>query len=497
MEMTVEQKRAMAMAAARKRQMEASPAPAEKPEGFFPRARQTLTTALSDSLSTLAGDTYGRNGDPTHPDNLNPARRVLKAAGGDIIPAAGEVTSDALIEAGKAVLPESAQNAIAEGAQYVAESAPVRVIGKGLDKWKEASPESYATAGEIANVASVFLPVKKIPVKDFGSGKRLANSVAKTRAEELRNLFEPAKPITGKVRAGDLVVKDNLLKTKEFVPNKKYQEMIDEVAAIPEVNPRLSATENMTAVNNEITKMRQALQAKLDGQPPITQQQLSAALANAKAEIMKSSYMVGDAKLSAKKLGAVFDDLIQQKMVNGEITPNDLMDVRIRFDQMAKADNPNILTPGGSAAKVTTQKLRQSLNDLIDAHVPNAGVRTDLDKMHRLMKGGTYLAKAAENEGGNRLSRYINTVENRTGFKHAVTPRAASGNLMDTGAAIVTGGAALAAGGGRALAEGLARNSAASQRMLATAIRNAPNIAAKAALIDAMNKEKEEANAQE
>ena len=68
---------------------------------------------------------------------------------------------------------------------------------------------------------------------------------------------------------------------------------------------------------------------------------------------------------------------------------------------------------------------------------------------------------------------------------------------MDTGAAIVTGGAALAAGGGRALAEGLARNSAASQRMLATAIRNAPNIAAKAALIDAMNKEKEEANAQE
>jgi len=101
----------------------APPPPPEEEQGFIDRSLDRLQLGLSDTMSTLMGDTYGRSGDPTERDDLpvvNPfgSNRLMKALGGDIIPAVGDVAGDALISGGKAVLPESAEQKIAEGTAY-------------------------------------------------------------------------------------------------------------------------------------------------------------------------------------------------------------------------------------------------------------------------------------------------------------------------------------------------------------------------------------------
>lgn len=138
-----------------------APAPAPEGPGFLARSRDRLALGLSDVGSTLTGQTYGRDGDPTRRDSMAPSEYVMKALGGDAIPAVGGVIADAVVTAGKAVLPESAEDAIAEGVQTVAQSAPVQAVGRGLEAWRKASPRTYAQAGEIANVVTTTIPVPK------------------------------------------------------------------------------------------------------------------------------------------------------------------------------------------------------------------------------------------------------------------------------------------------------------------------------------------------
>lgn len=471
----------------KERQASVAPVTAPEKQGLLSRSLGRLQTGASDVLSTFSGDTYGRSGDPTQRDELGYAGRTLKALGGDIIPAVGEVASDAVIEAGKQVLPGEAQQAIGSGVKAVASSAPVQMAGKGLDMWKAAYPETYATAGELANVALAFAPVKKIPLKDFGAGKRLAKATAKTRTKEIANVFEPAKPLTGKIPAGDYIEKPGLLRKTEFVPNKAHQEMLDEIAAVPGVDPRRSAVVNRNAIQDSINNIESSLAAKLEGQAPIPRDKVLAAIDDAKDKIMQSPNIVGDAEVAARKMSDALDNLIDSKVQGGGITPKDLLAVRREIDSLVPKES---LTPGNTAGKLTTKHLRTSLNDLIDASVP--GTKSDLLQQHRLIKAKTYLAKVAEGEGKNRFTRALDTLERRTGVKHAVNPISGARTITDLGAMMYTGALALLTGGAKGVGEGLARNSAASQRMIATALRNSPEIAAKGVVIDAANRKKKE-----
>ncbi len=460
----------------------------EKPS-LFRRSMNRAQLGASDVMSTLEGDNYGRSGDPTARDYLGPDQIATRVLGGIAIPAAAEIVADTAITAGKAVLPQQAEDAIAGGVNYVAGSRPVQALGRGLDAWKAASPDTYATAGEVGNIVTAFMPTKKLPIKDFGAGKRLAKSVAKTRAKEIANVFEPDKPITGKIKAGDYIEKPGLLQRTEFVPNKQHQKMLDEISSIPEIDPRRSAVKNREVLGSEINKAATSLTEKLKGEPPIAQQKVLDALDNAKDKIRHTPAIVGDAAASAEKYASEFEKIIRSKMVNGEITPNDLWQARMEFDRLVPKDT---LTPGGTAGHATTKALRTELNNLIDTHAPNVGVKQDFDRMHQMMKANDYLGRLAEGEGRNRLTRALDTLENRTGFRHPATPRNATGTLTDMPSLLYSAGASMFAGGGKAIAEGAARNSVAAQRMLATALRESPELAAKGLLLDSANRKKKE-----
>lgn len=80
--------------------------------------------------------------------------------------AATDIAGGAVMGLGKAILPQKAEESVAEGFQKAMESKPGQVV-TGLaalyEKWKEKNPEIAKDIGAVANIASV-LPVEKAAV---------------------------------------------------------------------------------------------------------------------------------------------------------------------------------------------------------------------------------------------------------------------------------------------------------------------------------------------
>ena len=469
----------------------------KKKPGLLSRSLEALQIGASDALSTITGDTYGRNGDPTQRDDLGYVGKRVKALGGDIIPAVGNVVADAAIAAGKAVLPEGVQQTIGNTAQAVMQSAPAQVLGKGLDKWKQASPETYATAGEVANIATSALPVKTPPINTNAAAK-LARTMASKRAAETLTMLEPeAKDL---FKSGTNTIKPGILGKTEFIPNQKYGEMIDEVVDVPGVNPRRSYTRNKEAIQTEVNTVRDDLRGRLSQSPPVDKGVVDKALQDARFNFIGESNSLGVSNTKTiDKFQNLADTMINNKLANrqlvngkivGELSPQDILDVRVEFDQAAKTKFPKVFEKKGTEAASAAAAVRDSLNNVLEQSAP--GAKQDLTRMHRLLKANTLMEKRAAREGRNRISRFLGNLERSTGVKHPSNPISVTRTLTDLPSALLVGSLALTKGTGRFVGERAAMESVAAQELLAKALRNSPEVLGKSAAIAAMNRKKEE-----
>lgn len=475
----------------------AKPAPAPPPRvpespGLLARARDRLTLGLSDALSSAAGDTYGRDGDPTRRDNLDPRGRLMKVAGGDVIPAIGSVIADTAITAGKTVLPKVAENVIADAAQTVAESPPVQAVGKGLARWKAASPGSYAAAGDAANVLATVAPAPR-PALTTGTRatQRLTNRLAQNRQRETMHMLTPDNPFD----QGNLVIADDVMASKTFVPNARYQGVIDETASVPGVNPRQSFTHNVNALDDHVTQLDEALAQRLAGAPPIPAATVAQTLQDSVARAADQLTLVADAGTFADTIYARFNQILAPRMAGGQISPQDLLDARRELDVWLRNSPTDVFSPGGAASKVATREIRQAINDLVDTSAPTAGVRADLTRMNRALEARDALRPHAVSEGENRFSRYLATLERSTGLKHPVNPQSAYITLKNPSIGVVAGAAALAMGLRRGFGESFGKFNARMEMLLQEAINRGAPPAERAAILAAINQEKEKRHA--
>lgn len=469
-----------------------APAPAPEGPGFLARSRDRLALGLSDVGSTLTGQTYGRDGDPTRRDSMAPSEYVMKALGGDAIPAVGGVIADAVVTAGKAVLPESAEDAIAEGVQTVAQSAPVQAVGRGLEAWRKASPRTYAQAGEIANVVAAKAPAPK-PGLTTGTkaARRLERTMAANKARETTHMLTPDNPFD----QGSLVIADDALQSKTFVPNARYQGVIDEVASIPGVDPRKSFTANINALESHVGKLDESLGLKLADAPPIPAENIAQTLQASVARAQDQLTLTADAGKFAQSIYDKFDQLIEPRIIDGHVTPTDLLAARRELDAWLRNSPTDVFSPGGAASKVATREIRQSINDLVDISAPDAGVKADLARMNKALEARDAMRPHAVGEGENRFSRYLRTLERSTGLKHPVNPQSAYITLKNPHVGVVAGGAALALGLRRGLGESFGKFNARMEMLLQEAINRGAPPAERAAILAAINQEKEKRHA--
>jgi hypothetical protein len=470
-----------------------APAPANKQRSVLGRTMDTLKQGLSDSMSTLGGDTYGRSGDPTQRDDLNPLSKAIKVAGGDVIPAVGEAGMDLAISAGKAVLSEAAEDAIASGVQStveaVTESAPGKAVAGGLKKWKAASPETYALAGELGNIGATVVPLPKIRPKFAKSNARvLKKSLAKDARHDLAARFEPSDPY----QKGTLTIDDNLAQTKRFQPNNRYDDVLDEVDATRGVDVKNSHTQNREALETKITDINKNLDAKLEG-VNVASRDMEDVILDAMAEVEGTSTLVGDAKTAANTLYDQFTDMTSQLIDDaGDISARDILKTRRQIDRMIEDGfGSDPFSPGYTGRKIAVARLRKAMNDIVGDAAPDAGVADDLSQMSKLLEARDVIIPKTRIEGDTNLGRFVGRLEETTGLRHPVSPNAL---LMNATNPAVFSATALGAGllaGGRGISNAAKKASVAGDAVAADVITKGSGAAQRLMMIEALRSDAE------
>ena len=466
----------------------------EPEKGFIERSKDALQLGLSDAMSTIAGDTYGRSGDPVAKDSLNPVSRLVKAAGGDILPAVGDVSGDAIVSAGKEVLNDEQEALVGEkigqGMQYISESAPGQAISGGLEKWKSASPESYALAGELGNIALAAAPVKGLKPK-FGERAmaKVADAEKVARQKGVLSLAVPddlsgAKP----------VMRKGLSKKVEAEPGPRLKAQIETTEAVPGVNAKKTYTENVAALDKELSKVDSTLLEKLDDAPDIDPINVDLAIDTAMNKIADTPALRGAPAGLADSISVELQRLLAEVIDpnTGMIAPKDLLKVRRNLDKWVTDFAPGVFEEGSSALKIANKEIRNTLNNVVAASAPNAGVASDLKKMNQLLDSKTTMLPRAKKEvGTGRFKRYLDAVERETGFAHPKTPASIAANTGIIPASFA-GGVALARQGMKAGKGGVRRNVGATQKLMADALRGGSQNVQRGALLGAFNQDEDE-----
>ena len=451
--------------------------PAEEEAGFLERSGNTLLEGFSDAGSSLAGW-------------RDPAGNVQKALGGDILPAVGSVVGDAVMTVGKEVLPQSWQESIKGAAEYVGESAPVQAVGRGLESWREASPDTFDRAGELANFAGLLPKTPKVSFADDVAANRTAALVKQKRADTMK-LLEPDV-----ISARDLEVSP-ILKRYERQAKEWETRIYDEVEKVDGFDPRGNNVENVHALDAETTKIKDQLDADLADVERFDVEDIlgdDGLIAKQIAELELEPLLVGDAGESAKRIYNIFKRDIRNSIdADGKISALEVLQARRDMDAALRKASAGIFDPSTSSAnKVATRRIRQSINDLVADKAPDANVREALTRQSDLLTAADDIDKIVSTEARTGLGRAVQKVEESSGLKPARTPGGAVFNLSSIPAVALGTAATGLTLGGRGLKNAAGAGSAAGKTVLQKAINSLGSPAAKGLTLAALQNEKED-----
>lgn len=411
--------------------------PQEGP-GFLERTKDTAVQGMSDAMSAVAGDSFSTQGDRL--TSYTPHDRLARA-GGAMAGAYGNIAADALVTAGKAVLPEAAQEAIGSGVEAVASSAPARAVGSALETAKKEHPYLYDQIASRTAIASLAVPGPKLPRSNAAliADIRLPGNPKVNRQKLVASLLEPDN-MDGDGR----IVTKGALKTKVYEPTPWEERMYSEVSAVKGVKPKGNFTDNVNIIEGAVEKMRVALDKRLRGKKATHVNHVLKQVDEAVDKMSKHPSMVGDAGTSASRIYDMFVTELQPFVQKGgAVDPADLLQARRNLDASLKKEMPKIFDPAtGKAQQVATRELRERINKLVNDAVPEAHVAESLRKQSDLLSARDIMRPRSIAEANNSVTRFIDTLERTTGVKHPTTPLAQQATW--TSPIVAAGTAALA-----------------------------------------------------
>lgn len=447
----------------------------------------------------VIADSFTRAGNPLDPGAV--PRRIM---GGAVIPAIGDIAGDAMVTAGKEILPDAVVNSIGKAAEYIGESAPVQALGRGLASWREASPATYELAGDTANILMAATPIKGMPKTNLKmpppitagakSRAKLKATLAKQRTADTRTLLEPDNFVDAKGR----VTEQGRLGKQVYEPTPREVAMYDAVEAIEGVDPRRSNLHNLNAVDAEVKKLATGLDDALATANDIPLPVLTKDIEDAITAAGKSPTLVGDAEKVANRIYDKFAGMLSKVTKDGAISPKDLLQARRDLDSWVRDSGGEMFDNNANARSVAVSKIRQTINDRVAAASPSVDVKGSLEHQFNLLSGRDLLHERAAKEARTGLKRAVQKVEKDSGLLMPRTPQAAHNNARIGGGAGLTTLATLKAlGGGKSVPNALRRGRTRTLEGLDMATKRMPNsvnaplseAALKALMIDATNRD--------
>lgn len=430
------------------------------------------------------------------------ALRVAGAVAGGV----GDVIGKGAIEIGKAVLPKSAENALAKSFQEQIAKSDIPKIVEAYSGWAEKHPEASKDLEAVGNIASLF-PVEKIlggalsaTAKSVIPGvestikagsKAIESSIGKQALKDAGKVIAPKlnkTEIADALAAGREVKTGILSRTKTLVPDIKEQEIAKSVSGI--VKRSASPEANIKAVRQEISSVARNVEQTLKSNNAIyNKNQVKSVLDKAKAE---SSVLFGGDKALENTYDAVVGELMRQL----DTQPKNLLgawEARKAFDKVIEQKFPKLLSNevGDNVRKNAIKDVRRAMNDFIESKLPEgAQYKAELKRMTNMYDAVDNIAtKSAGMLDKNLLQRAGNVLKNNPVIFGAgiigagsITPTIAS--VLSSPAVI----AALVAGGSYKVGKTVI-TSAMFKKILKSALENPDvllNVAADRAAIQAV-----------
>lgn len=306
--------------------------------------------------------------------------------------------------------------------------------GGDLTKDLSALDENAQLAGNIA----VLKPVSELvgtalsktgsALSDAGDAQALAR-----KTNFVQDLITPKVTPTVAADQFSRSTEQGLLRNRVVEPTPQEQAITNTVSQLP-VSPNKSMLANYNIISDANTKEATDLIAKLKtNNVPIDLGDVQDTISNSVNELRQNPFVTGDGENAALKVVNVMNKAILDNTAeDGTVTASGLLQARKDFDGMIKAQKGGkIFDPVlDSPTSIAVQNMRQSVNNLIESKVPDAGFKASLQKQSNLYRAMDNIETKGASEAPNLLSRTTQKVADLIPGKGLIT----KGAVLATGA---------------------------------------------------------------
>lgn len=430
--------------------------PPQQQKGFTGRVADDLNKRVNNTMASMKIGMSGQQ---------SPAETGLQMAG----QAAGFLndTVGEGFKSGYNALPEPVQKVGKDVLNYVAAS-PVgdlaRTAANVYGTFEQNNPRAARNVNAVANVGSylsAITPVKgnsavgavadvaTLPLNKVGSA--LYNSGEKAfqakRKGFLQELITPKETPTVKADLFSRSKEKGLLRTRVTEPNPQELAMMDILSTLP-VKKNQSLLKNYNVIEEANSKEAKSLISRLqENDIAIPDDVIQNELVGLRQGLSQNPYITGSGETAAERvLNGALDKIISQPQ-----TASGLLQARKEFDSWVKSQKGSKVFDPATDSPVSTaiQQVRQSINNMVDQAVPDAGVKASLAKQSNLYRAMDAIETKGGSEGKNIFKRAADKAADLVpgksmGAKAAVLATAAAGGFTAPVAAGVAGGAYLA-----------------------------------------------------
>lgn len=369
------------------------------------------------------------------PTDLTAPHPGVMSVGNELLPAVYGTATDAVVEAGKAVLPEEAEKWIGDKVSAVANSAPVKAVTETVGELAEEYPEAADRISAGVNIAGAIPAGPKVTLRKTKVSDRLskANKPAldASRAKATANDILPDNPATGGRRNLDLDKKGNQV----WSPNDFDIEIADTVKGINKYNPKRSNSYNQSVLRESARTQFDDMVKKIEkqGNPDVNLDSLDDAFSKAISDIPKANRGLYSPEVlkQSQDLATVARDLVRQS----DGTVLGMLKARRDFDKYIRKRGNTFDPDFMSARDAANTIIRDVLNTVADESVKGINIKKALTKQHHTLTAYERLLEKALKERTTTMGRVIQRLENATGFKMPTTPLAAAATGV-SGAAV-------------------------------------------------------------
>lgn len=395
-------------------------APPEK-KGFVERTEQRLEGRKAEvgksALDLIQGD-------------IGPSQAAIQIIGKGVAGSALDIVGEGITSAGRGlsfIIPDSieepAKQAIVKGWKILTETDLGKAAGEalkgGVEQWNEFKQENPQTAKTIessVNIGLILAPAKTkahakptvLAKTSKKIGKVTAKQISAKRSQFVGELIRPKS--TPAIRLEETArtkeIGRGLFKRSVVELSPRQKEIMTEVKRIKGVSKKNTVQGNLNVVNNANVNLNKKLARDVGkSRATITFDEARQAIDDAVTELIESNPLItGIPEKTARKFADSAIEIISKQ----PSTPLGILKARKQFDKLIRRQKGQAFDPKfENITSVTTRKIRNAMNDLVDSSVNTTAVKKELKKSSLLFDAIDNIGPKAADEANFAIGRAV------------------------------------------------------------------------------------------